>query len=129
MAVIMEGAEDKLGERLKNCPFAIIHLPDGLCVIRRARSTALCPSCASRDLTEGQLLSLCVLSFSPDSQRLSASALKNKPAALKNNHAALTKNGYVENKANTLIHTKTKECSERLDLIYFNAEAQRREDF
>ena len=25
----------------------IIHLPDGLCVIRRARSTALCPSCAS----------------------------------------------------------------------------------
>ena len=40
----------------------------------------------------------------------SASALKNRPAAL-------TKIGYVENKTNTLIHTKTKECSERLDLI------------
>ncbi len=90
---------------------------------------ALCPSCASRDLTEGQLLCLCVLSFSPDSLRISASALKNKPAALKNNHAALTKIGYVENKANTLIHTKAKECSERLDLIYFNAETRRREDF
>ena len=112
---------------MKNCQLSIVHYTLSIIhytfagwPLRNPESTkhGLVPFVRLSVLTrERQQLSLCVLSFSPDSLRLCASALKNKPAALKNNHAALTKIGYVENKANTLIHTKTKECSERLNLF------------
>ena len=58
-----------------HCPLSIIHLPDGLCVIRRARSMALCPSCASwysPKVSCNELLS----SKTSKTSRLRASALK-----------------------------------------------------